>query len=136
MKSSELTKYFEDNYKTILPGFLLEGKEFNVWGSLTDFQDDDDSRGVIDYIFKRGKNYYITEVDFTGRKWHVFKVFAYRAAFIIDRNRRITDPEVRCLAIISDRAWTHNLRNIFAILNISWVVLNTNGEVVSKEILK
>jgi len=132
MNAEQLTKYFRNNYNKLLPELTLLIKEKSVYGSVRDYSKKNEQSGQIDFIFRKGNVRYITEVDMSSDRWHCFKILAYRSAYIID------DPTarkelVKCLVIISEKIWNPNQRNILAFLNISWVVLNEQGEVFAKE---
>lgn len=125
----ELTLLFDAKWRDILPkGFRLVDKEHKIYGSFTN---NFDRCGRIDYIFRKGEIDYITEVELgydNGEIWTVFKVLAYKNAYLID-NAYIKSKQVRALAILNSVVFHPNSANILIMSGIDYIFIDQNAQV-------
>lgn len=122
---TELTRYVDANIEKIVP-YELVAREYRVFGSLTyNF----DRAGAMDYLFL-GRKYIIAEAKLGKDKneaWYAMKVFAYQAAFCIDRNLDLKDTGR--LIILNDSVWHPNLRNIFGLLDVEYIFISEQFQI-------
>ena len=113
-------------------GFEKIHREYNVYGTLNNWELDTSS-GIsgwrIDYVARyRGTRYLIEakfgsfDVPYSG-----FKIFAYKAAYCIDRGMNPT-KRLGQMIFFTDKIFDRRMRYVCAVANVEYAVFNVNKE--------
>jgi len=117
--------------KIFKPKFGLIQLEYNVYGDFN-LLPECSRFGIIDYIAYYNRNYFIIEEDLpiSGlNKFHWAKVFAYRAAFILDRTP-IKLKKIKCAVFLPVDCFSYQLRNILSFCGVEWFFFSIKNDII------